>query len=61
MQRHRTWDDVRQEPRPDLEAINLSQFVIRADGRELEDLIEVRRDAGRFEVVEDERQAAASR
>ena len=45
-------DDVREQPAPDVETLQLVQIVIRSDRSELEDLIEGCFDACRLGVVE---------
>jgi hypothetical protein len=45
--------DVRQQPAAHLDTINLVQVSVRADRRELEDLVEVGRNAGGLGIVED--------
>ena len=45
-------DDMRGDPAPQIDPLDLPEFIIRQNGGELQGLIEGRRKAGRFEIVE---------
>jgi hypothetical protein len=53
-QRPRRGDDVRRDAATQIDPLDLPEFAIRQNGRELQGLIEGGRDAGGFEIVEGE-------
>lgn len=57
-QRPRRWDDVRRDAATQIDPLDLPEFAIRQNGRELQGLIKGGRGAGGFEIVESESHVA---